>query len=104
VISRAGAASLSELSQFGLPSILVPYPYATDDHQTHNAKVFVDAGAAELQPEQKITPDALAVLIGNLLTNDRRREQMAAAARSALPKDAAGNVATVIEQTVASRS
>ena len=49
VISRAGAASLSELSHFGLASILIPYPYATDDHQTSNAKVFAEAGAAEVQ-------------------------------------------------------
>ncbi len=101
VISRSGAASLSELSQFGLPSVLIPYPFATDDHQTFNAKVFVDAGAAELQQEQKISPDAFAALISNLLGNDRRREQMAAAARTVLPRDAAGNVADEIERAVA---
>jgi UDP-N-acetylglucosamine--N-acetylmuramyl-(pentapeptide) pyrophosphoryl-undecaprenol N-acetylglucosamine transferase len=56
VISRAGAASLSELSQFGLASILIPYPYATDDHQTFNARVFVDAGAAEMQHERQVIP------------------------------------------------
>lgn len=100
VISRSGAASLSELSQFGLPSVLIPYPFATDDHQTFNAKVFVDAGAAELQPEQKITPEAFAALISNLLGNDRRREHMAAAARTVLPRDAAGNVADEIERAV----
>ncbi len=100
VISRAGAASLSELSQFGLASVLVPYPHATDDHQTFNAKVFVDAGAAELQQEQNVTPEALAALIGNLLTNDRRREEMSAAARAILPRNAASNVADEIERAV----
>mgnify|MGYP001251309433 CR=1 FL=1 len=103
VISRSGAASLSELSQFGLPSVLIPYPFATDDHQTYNAKVFVDAGAAELQPEQKITPDTFAALISNLLINERRREEMSAAARAVLPRDAAGNVADEIERAVAAQ-
>jgi len=101
VISRAGAASLSELSQFGLASILIPYPFATDDHQTSNARVFVDAGAAELQPEQAISPDSFAALVSNLLTNDRRREQMSAAARIILPRNAASNVADEIEWAVA---
>ena len=81
VISRAGAASLSELSQFGLPSILIPYPYATDDHQTFNAKVFVDAGAAEMQPGARVPPDDFSALVTNILTHDRRREKMASAAR-----------------------
>lgn len=102
VVSRAGASSLSELSQFGLPSILIPYPHATDDHQTFNAKVFVDAGAAELQQEQSVTSESFAALIKNLFTNDRRREQMSAAARAILPKDAAANVADEIERAVAS--
>lgn len=101
VISRAGAASLSELSQFGLASILIPYPFATDDHQTHNAQVFVQAGAAELQVEQNIVPDTFAALVANLLTHDARREQMSAAARAILPRNAAGNVADEIEKAVA---
>lgn len=101
VISRAGAASLSEISQFALPSILVPYPYATDDHQTFNARVFVEAGAAELQQEKDLSPEAFALLVSNLLENDRRRTQMAEAARDILPRDAAGNVADEVEKAVA---
>lgn len=100
IVSRAGASSLSELSQFGLPSILVPYPYATDDHQTYNAKIFTDAGAAELQQEQHASPENLVAMIVNLLTNERRRSQMAEAARNILPRDAASNVADEIERAV----
>lgn len=100
-ISRAGAASLSELAQFSLPAILVPYPFATDDHQTFNAKVFVEAGAAELQPEANVQPETFAALITNLLTNGRRREQMAAACKNLVPHNAAGNVADEIERAVA---
>ena len=104
VISRAGASSLSELSQFGLPSILIPYPHATDDHQTFNAKVFVEAGAAELQPEPAVTSESFALLINNLLTHDRRREQMSEAARAILPRHAAANVADEIERAVAEKA
>ena len=101
VISRAGAASLSELSQFGLASILIPYPYATDDHQTVNAKVFVDAGAAEMQHDRQVIPETFSALVLNLLTDDRRREQMSAAARTILPRHAADNVANEIERAAA---
>lgn len=100
VVSRAGAASLSELSQFGLASILVPYPFATDDHQTDNAKVFVQAGAAELQRETDAVPDAFAALIANLMANDPRRQEMAQAASAILPREAAENVANEIEAAV----
>lgn len=103
VVSRSGAASLSELSHFGLPSVLIPYPFATDDHQTFNAKVFADAGAAEMQQEQKIAPDTFAAQIANLLTDDRRRGQMAAAARTVLPPNAADNVADEVERAVRER-
>ena len=98
VISRAGAASLSELSQFGLASILIPYPYATDDHQTSNANVFAEAGAAEVQPEGRLSPETFSALITSLLSDDPRREKMSRAARTILPRDAAGNVADEIER------
>ncbi len=100
VVSRAGAASLSEISLFGLPSVLIPYPHATDDHQTFNAQVFVDGGAAELQPEARIAPETFAAQVSNLLTDTRRRDQMSAASRAILPRNAAGNVADEIERAV----
>jgi UDP-N-acetylglucosamine--N-acetylmuramyl-(pentapeptide) pyrophosphoryl-undecaprenol N-acetylglucosamine transferase len=98
VVSRAGASSLSELSQFGLASILIPYPYATDDHQTSNANVFAEAGAAEVQPEGRLSPETFSALITNLLCDDPRREKMSRAARAILPRDAADNVADEIER------
>jgi len=100
-ISRAGAASLSELSQFGLPSILVPYPYATDNHQEANARIFVERGAAEMLLEGQATPDAAAALISNLLSDSGRREQMSLAIREVTPRDAADRVATVLEEAAA---
>jgi UDP-N-acetylglucosamine--N-acetylmuramyl-(pentapeptide) pyrophosphoryl-undecaprenol N-acetylglucosamine transferase len=100
VVSRAGAASLSELSRFALPSVLIPYPFAADDHQTANAKIFVEAGAAQLLPERDISPDSFAALLSNILSDEKRRTSMAAAAEALLPRDAAVNVAAEPERVV----
>lgn len=99
VVSRAGAASLSELSQFALPSILIPFPFAADHHQHRNAEAFRDAGAAELLEEKTTAPETFAMLVMNLLADERRRERMADAARTVLPSGAAGRVADVLEES-----
>ncbi|HEY8900702.1 MAG TPA: undecaprenyldiphospho-muramoylpentapeptide beta-N-acetylglucosaminyltransferase [Chthoniobacterales bacterium] len=104
VVSRAGAASLSELSHFALPSILVPYPHAAENHQETNADIFVEAGAAEKFLESGTTPDQLARRITDLLTDDTARAHMAAAAKAAAPDDAAAKVADVIEETVRAKT
>jgi UDP-N-acetylglucosamine--N-acetylmuramyl-(pentapeptide) pyrophosphoryl-undecaprenol N-acetylglucosamine transferase len=59
VLCRAGAMTVSELAAVGVPAILVPYPYAVDDHQTHNAKYLVDAGAASLLPQDQLSVASL---------------------------------------------
>lgn len=100
VISRAGASSLSELSQFALPAILIPYPFATDDHQTANAEIYVRAGAAEMLTEKGTNAEVLSAMISNLLSDDTRRSRMSEAARQILPANAAENVADVMELAV----
>ncbi|MDT8363424.1 MAG: undecaprenyldiphospho-muramoylpentapeptide beta-N-acetylglucosaminyltransferase [Nitrosomonas sp.] len=60
VICRAGALTVSELAAAGVASILVPYPYAVDDHQTSNAHFLSDAAAAVLWPQSELTPSSLA--------------------------------------------
>jgi UDP-N-acetylglucosamine:LPS N-acetylglucosamine transferase len=60
VIARAGAMTCAELTALGLPSILVPYPFAADDHQRANAQVLVRAGAAEMILDRELTPLRLA--------------------------------------------
>ena len=95
-IARSGAASLAELSHFGLPSILIPYPFAADDHQTANAKIFEDAGAAVLMKESDATPDALAEKISALIADPARLAAMAQRSRALAPDAAAKRVADVI--------
>jgi UDP-N-acetylglucosamine--N-acetylmuramyl-(pentapeptide) pyrophosphoryl-undecaprenol N-acetylglucosamine transferase len=100
VISRAGASSLSEISQFALPSILIPYPFATDDHQTANAQIYVRAGAGEMLTEKDTGAEKLAALISNLLEDEQRRGRMSVAAKRIPPASAAENVADEMERAV----
>ena len=60
VVCRAGALTVAELSAAGVASVLVPYPYAVDDHQTQNAESLLNVGAAVLMPEAKLTAQTLA--------------------------------------------
>lgn len=96
VVSRSGAASLGELAWFGLPSLLVPFPYAAEDHQRLNAEIFRRAGAALLLPEQEATGESLAHLLRSLLESPESLATMADAARALAPRDAAARVADVL--------
>jgi UDP-N-acetylglucosamine--N-acetylmuramyl-(pentapeptide) pyrophosphoryl-undecaprenol N-acetylglucosamine transferase len=96
VVARSGASTLTEISLAGLPSILVPYPFAADDHQTANAKVFSDAGAAKLIQQKDLSPESLAKLLSDLLTNPGALKVMSAAAESLAVPDAAEQVAKAI--------
>jgi UDP-N-acetylglucosamine--N-acetylmuramyl-(pentapeptide) pyrophosphoryl-undecaprenol N-acetylglucosamine transferase len=96
VVSRSGAASLTELSWFGLPSVLVPYPHAAEDHQTLNARIFERAGAAQIFSEKEASGASLATVLRSLLASGASLESMAAAAKSLAPRDAAKRVAEVL--------
>ena len=66
VICRAGAATIAELAAGGVASVLVPFPYAVDDHQTANARFLADKGAAILLPQNELSPERIANLIRSL--------------------------------------
>ena len=93
VICRAGALTIAELAAAGLASILIPFPFAVDDHQTYNARFLSERGAAVLLPSKDLTSHRLAQLIGDM-TRERALE-MANAARAAAMPDAARRVAEV---------
>jgi len=63
IICRAGASTIAELAAAGIASVLVPFPHAVDDHQTHNARFFSERGAAVLVPQSEFTPHKLAGLL-----------------------------------------
>jgi len=100
VVARSGASFLTEASNVGLPSILVPYPYAADDHQTANAKVFADAGAAVLVQEKDLDDAKLESLVRSILENPGHHSAMAAAARGLAIPDAADRVRDAILTTL----
>jgi UDP-N-acetylglucosamine--N-acetylmuramyl-(pentapeptide) pyrophosphoryl-undecaprenol N-acetylglucosamine transferase len=97
-IARSGAASLTELSYFGLPSLLIPYPFAAEDHQTANARIFDRAGAGILMKESDATGDTLASQILELLDAPQRLADMSQKARALAPGDAAERVADTMLQ------
>ena len=96
VIARSGG-TVTELMTLGLPSILIPLPTSADDHQTANAKLLADAGAAILTPQSALTPEKLAKLLNDLLTNPVELTQMAHSAKSLSMSDAAVKVADAVQ-------
>ncbi len=75
-VSRAGASSLAELAAMRLPSLLVPFPYAADNHQFHNARAFAESGAAWLLEQQDATPEKVAGLLLELAEDTAVRENI----------------------------
>jgi UDP-N-acetylglucosamine--N-acetylmuramyl-(pentapeptide) pyrophosphoryl-undecaprenol N-acetylglucosamine transferase len=98
VVARAGAASLAEFAAFSLPGILIPFPYATNDHQTRNAEIYARIEAAILIKESEVSGELLARKIRELIQDPQRIQQMAANCSRLAPKDAAGRVATTMEK------
>jgi UDP-N-acetylglucosamine--N-acetylmuramyl-(pentapeptide) pyrophosphoryl-undecaprenol N-acetylglucosamine transferase len=95
VICRAGALTLAELCAVGLPAILVPFPAAVDDHQTHNAQALVACGAATLVQEGEGFATRLGAALNEMLAGDARAHllTMAQSARTLAKPDAAARIA-----------
>jgi UDP-N-acetylglucosamine--N-acetylmuramyl-(pentapeptide) pyrophosphoryl-undecaprenol N-acetylglucosamine transferase len=93
VICRAGALTIAELAAAGVASVLVPFPFAVDDHQTYNARFLSEKGAAVLLPQTELNAEELAQLLREL---DREKlKAMAMAARALAKPDATQQVAQV---------
>ncbi|MGC9419530.1 MAG: UDP-N-acetylglucosamine--N-acetylmuramyl-(pentapeptide) pyrophosphoryl-undecaprenol N-acetylglucosamine transferase, partial [Rhodovulum sp.] len=97
VISRAGASSIADISVIGRPAILIPYPYATGDHQTANARGLVEAGGAILIPESALDPATLAEHIATVLEQPDGALQMARAALDCGRPDATERLVEIVE-------
>jgi UDP-N-acetylglucosamine--N-acetylmuramyl-(pentapeptide) pyrophosphoryl-undecaprenol N-acetylglucosamine transferase len=92
-VCRAGAMTIAELQAAGLGALLVPFPSATDDHQTRNADALVRVGAARVLQERDMTPETLCAGIVELTAERPRMLAMAQAARRSRVIDAAAQVA-----------
>jgi UDP-N-acetylglucosamine--N-acetylmuramyl-(pentapeptide) pyrophosphoryl-undecaprenol N-acetylglucosamine transferase len=96
VVARSGAASLAEIAAFSLPSILIPFPFAADDHQARNAEIFAKAGAGIVVRESEISSDALARQIRNFIDDPARLRRMA----EACARLSTGNAANAVVETM----
>ena len=98
MIGRAGASTIAELTAAGRPSILVPLPIATDDHQTANARELARAGGARMIPQPQFTPHALARQIEALADDPEALSNAAARALSVGRPHAARDLADLVER------
>ena len=96
LVARAGASTVAELTAVGRPAILVPYPFAIDDHQSINAHAVDEAGAGWLMPEDAFTPDDLAARLDSLLGRPATLEKAAACAHAAGRPDATARLADMV--------
>jgi UDP-N-acetylglucosamine--N-acetylmuramyl-(pentapeptide) pyrophosphoryl-undecaprenol N-acetylglucosamine transferase len=104
VIGRAGASTVAELAAAGRPAVLAPYPHATDDHQTANARAAEATGAAWLVPDAAFTAEAVGDRLDALMANPGLLETAAAAAHRFARRDAAERLADAVEALALPRS
>ena len=95
-IFRAGATGLAELTAKGIPAILIPYPYAAENHQEFNAKAFADQGAGVMIKNKDISATRLIAVLDELLQDDEKLQQMAAASQALGRPKAADDIADMI--------
>lgn len=95
VICRAGALTIAELAAAGVAAILVPFPYAVDDHQTANGNYLADNGAAMLIQQRELTPEKLAAVLQDLCSDRAKLRQMSMASRELAKPHATAQVAAI---------
>ena len=96
LLSRAGASTVSETTTVGRPAILVPYPYAVDDHQTFNSHALDEVGGGWLMSQECFTPDSLAERLNSLLAVPKILKRAAGCAKSSGQPDAAVKLADAV--------
>jgi UDP-N-acetylglucosamine--N-acetylmuramyl-(pentapeptide) pyrophosphoryl-undecaprenol N-acetylglucosamine transferase len=100
LIARAGASTIAELTTLGCPAVLVPYPFAADDHQRANAEAIAALGGGWVMPQDSLTAEALAIRLEELLARPDALTAAAAAARAAGVDRAAANLAELVMEVM----
>lgn len=100
VVSRAGAGTLTELAFTHTPSLLIPYPFAAEDHQAYNAAAFAAANAALVCRQDDLTAQSLGETVLKLINDPERRQQMSKAAAALSIPDSAEQLATLVTRTL----
>nr|MDJ0902049.1 glycosyltransferase [Xenococcus sp. MO_188.B8] len=99
-IGRAGAGTLTELAITGTPAILIPYPYAAEDHQTYNAQVFANAGAAVVYQQSELTAEILEKQVTQWLESPNELQNMATQAKTLAMTDSAARLANMVQSLI----
>jgi UDP-N-acetylglucosamine--N-acetylmuramyl-(pentapeptide) pyrophosphoryl-undecaprenol N-acetylglucosamine transferase len=100
VVYRAGATGIAEITAKGIPAILIPYPYAAENHQEYNARDLVKHGAAEMILDRELNGELLIKKIEELLSNQSRLKEMAQKSRNLGKPEATTNIVKLIEEIV----
>jgi len=100
VVCRAGATSIAELSALGIPAVLVPYPHATADHQSENAKALERAGGAAVITDRELSGERLVEVVKPWIDDPAAADKVASASRAFGRRDAAHNVARLVAETL----
>lgn len=99
-ISRSGAGSVTELAVCGTPAILIPYPYAAEDHQTYNAQVYTTAGAGILFQQKELTAEKLQNQVLELLQSSEELQKMSEKAKTVAVPESAEKLAQLVREVV----
>ena len=97
IICRAGALTLAEITNVGIPAILIPYPHAVDDHQTKNAEYLAKNNAAVLLPQAELNPEKLTELLKDLIVNSDKRLTMAKNSRALRKEKSAEKIVELLK-------
>ena len=97
-ISRSGASALTELAVTGMPSILIPYPHAADDHQRFNAEVFAESGAAVVFRQSELTAEVLQSKVLYLLKDTEYLAKMSQAASKLAVRNSTERLANLVRE------
>ena len=99
-ISRAGAGTITELAFTGTPAVLIPYPYAAEDHQTYNAQEYKDAGAGVVYQQSELTVERLEEQVSQWLRSPELLQDMAAKAKGLAVTDSAERLANLVRNLI----
>ena len=98
VIARSGAVTVSELCALGCPSILIPSPNVTHNHQEYNAKSVADRGAAIMIPEREISENIISDKVNELLVNREKLREMSAKAKAISISDGTKRICDIVKE------
>lgn len=96
ILCRSGASTIAEVTACGLPAVLVPYPYAVADHQTHNARALADAGAGTLIPDRELSAETLQEAVLRYARDPQALKDAAAASKALAHPDAASRIVSLL--------